>query len=463
MGLFNLNPQFMRRLFAILVAFCLLSVVGCAIKKAPSGEDYYQQAQANFAHHEYNAAIENYQLVIDKYPFSPYAEDAELKIGLAYYEMKEYAEAIGALDDFQRMHPTSKNLELVSYYIAMSYYTQIGREDQDQTKTEQALKHFEIIEQRFPEGSFAELARQNANVCREMLARHEMVVGNYYFKRANFRAAESRLAELMQKYPDTPIAPDALFELGQALEKEGKKYSAAQAFAALERHYPGTPYSGKAKAELKKLNQPIDTEEDPLPLVLAETGYGGQQAEQDHVVVRQRDASFQESAAPAHPSAPGTPTAPAPASNGQLTALAHRSASAYGPDGLPILDRPDSQAPTRAPGPATLKTIRLSQADPPMSIILDLTGPVSYDKRVENGSGYSAAILTLKDVTPDKALQSHIVFDRSIFRDCDVKTNSQGTTVTMNTVPLADVSVVPLDGPPRLLLTFMPQNQQASN
>ena len=98
-----------------------------------------------------------------------------------------------------------------------------------------------------------------------------------------------------------------------------------------------------------------------------------------------------------------------------------------------------------------------------MSIILDLTGPVAYDKRVQNGSGYSAAILTLKDVTPDKTLKSHIVFDRSIFRDCDVKTDSQGTTVTMNTVPLADVSVVPLDGPPRLLLTFMPQNQQASN
>src|SRR5215831_18991375 len=454
----------MRRLFAIFVAFCLLSVAGCAIKKAPTGEDYYQQAQANFAHHEYNAAIENYQLVIDKYPFSPYAEDAELKIGLAYYEMKEYAEAIGALDDFQRMHPTSKNLELVSYYIAMSYYTQIGREDQDQTKTEQALKHFEIIEQRFPEGSFAELARQNANVCREMLARHEMVVGNYYFKRANFRAAESRLAELMQKYPDTPIAPDALFELGQALEKEGKKYSAAQAFAALERHYPDTPYSAKAKAELKKLNQPIDTEEDPLPLVLAETGYGAQQAEQDQVVVRQRDAGSDETTSNASsPSAPGAPAVPAQSSNNQLAALAHRSASAYGPDGLPILDRPDSKAPTHAPGPATLKTIRLSQADPPMSIILDLSGPVTFDKRVENGSGYSAAILTLKDVTPDKTLQNHIVFDRSIFRDCDVKTDSQGTTVTMNTVPLADVSVVPLDGPPRLLLTFMPQNQQASN
>jgi outer membrane protein assembly factor BamD len=458
----------MRKSVAILLALCLLTVAGCAVRKPPTGEDYYQQGQANFAHHEYNASIENYQYVIDKYPFSPYAEDAELKIGLAYYEMKDYAEAIGALDDFQRMHPTSKNLELVSYYIAMSYYDQIGREDQDQTKTEQALKHFEIIEQRFPEGSFAELARQNSNVCREMLARHEMVVGNFYYKRANFRAAESRLAELMQKYYDTPIAPDALFELGQALEKEGKKYSAAQAFAALQRHYPNTPYSAKAQAELKKLKQPIDTEEDPLPLVLAETGYGSnaQNDQAEHVTVRQRDSGLsvdQSASNAALPQAP-SPAAASKGTTGGLAAIAHQAASAYGADGLPILDRGDNKQTQAKPGPATLKTVRLSQADPPMSIILDLTGPVAFNKRIESGSGYSTAVVTLKDVTPDKALQNHIVFDRSIFRDCEISSNSQGTTITMNTTPLADVSVVPLDSPPRLLLTFMPQNQtQASN
>jgi outer membrane protein assembly factor BamD len=454
----------MRRFLAIALAVCLLPLWACAIRKPPTGEDFYQQAQANFANHEFNAAIENYQLVIDKYPFSPYAEDAELKIGLAYYEMKDYAEAIGAMDDFQRMHPTSKNLELVSYYIAMSYYVQIGREDQDQTKSDQALKHFEILEQRFPEGSFAELARQNAAVCREMLARHEMVIGNYYFKRANFRAAESRLAELMQKYPDTPIAPDALYELGQSLEKEGKKYSAAQAFSALTRHYPDTPYTAKAQAELKKLKQPIDTEDDPLALVLAETGYGGQQPDQsDAVIVRQRNDTGNADQMTSSAPLPGSQVPPTNNKGDQLSVIARQTASSYGADGLPILDRPETKASPNAPGPATLKTVRMSQANPPMSIILDLTGPVVFDKRVENGSGYSSSILTLKDVKPDKSLQTHIVFDRSIFRDCDVSSGPQGTMVTLNTVPVADVSVVALDGPPRLLVTFVPQNQQASN
>ena len=125
----------MKRLLLILVAFALLPAAACSLRQKPTGENYYAQGQVDFATKEYKAAIENYQELIDKFPFSPYAEDAEMKIGLAHYQQKDYAEAIGALDDFQRMHPTSKNLELVTYYIGMSYYDQMGREDQDQGKT----------------------------------------------------------------------------------------------------------------------------------------------------------------------------------------------------------------------------------------------------------------------------------------------------------------------------------------
>jgi len=143
----------MKRLLLILVASALLPATACSLRQKPSGEDYYAQGQLDFAQKEYKAAIENYQHVIDQFPFSPYAEEAEMKIGLAYYQEKDYAEAIGALDDFQRMHPTSQNLELVTYYIGMSYYDQMGREDQDQSKTVAALKRFQELEQRFPEAA----------------------------------------------------------------------------------------------------------------------------------------------------------------------------------------------------------------------------------------------------------------------------------------------------------------------
>jgi outer membrane protein assembly factor BamD len=436
--------------YSLFLVACILSVLlsACSVKKPPTGEDYYQQAQLNYTNKEYHAAVENYQFVVDKYPFSPYAEESEMKIGLAYYKDKDYAQAIAALDDFQRMHPTSKNLQLVSYYIAMSYFDQIGREDQDQSKTELALARFQAIQQRFPESEFAELAKEKSDVCREVLARHQKVVGDYYYKRANFRAAESRLAELMQKYPDTPVAPDALWELGLALEKEGKKYSAAQAFAAMVQHYPNTPYAQNARNELKKLNQPVDNEEDPLKLVLAENGYGDTVNDGgDNVLVRQKDSG---------PDA-GVGT------------------GAYGADDLPNLGAPAAGAPAPAPaappkqvaaadatGPATLRTIRLSASNPPMSVIFDLSKPVEYDKHIESGPGYSTVKVLLKDVTPDASVQRHVVFDRSIFKDCDVSSDAQGTTITVNTVPVTSFAVVPLTEPPRLLVTFTPQGS-ASN
>src|SRR5258708_27213854 len=119
----------MKRFLLILVASALLPATACSLRQKPTGQDFYAQGQLDFAQKEYKAAIENYQHVIDQFPFSPYAEDAEMKIGLAYYQQNDYAAASGALDDFQRMHPTSQNLELVTYYIGMSYYDQMRSEE----------------------------------------------------------------------------------------------------------------------------------------------------------------------------------------------------------------------------------------------------------------------------------------------------------------------------------------------
>lgn len=427
----------MKQALAISLS-CALLLAGCSIRKPPTGEDYHAQGELMFEQHDYNAAIENYQQLIDQYPFSPYAEEAELKIAMAFYEMQEYAEAINSLNDFQRMHPTNKNLDLASYYLAMSYYNQMHRPDQDQSNTESALEQFQLIERRFPESAFAQLAHERISVLREMLARNQLIIGDYYFRQANFRAAESRLAELMQKYPDTPVAAQALFELGVTLEKEGKKYSAAQAYSAVQRHFAATDYAKRAGRRLSKLKQPIDTEEDPLKLVLAESGFGelDHDGPQPRVVVRQRYAQ---------------------------AAADGRAAGAYGPDGLPVLDRPaGATAAPAATGPATLRTVRLASSDPPLSVIFDLSGPVHHKEHLENGPGYSALTVRLEKAAPDSKLERHLIFDRSIFKDCDIRSDRSATIVTVNTAPVERFAIIPLEEPPRLLVTFTPRSGESS-
>jgi outer membrane protein assembly factor BamD len=422
----------MKLALRIAMLSALVGLVSCAARKPRNGENYYVEATQEYSQHYYEPAIENYQKLIDQYPFSPYAEEAELNIGLAYYKEHNYAESVGAFNDFLRMHPTSNRLDIASYYLAMAHYDQMGRPDQDQTHTQLALEEFQTIERRFPESNFASLAHQQVAICREMLARHDYLIGDFYYKRANYKASESRMAELLALYPDTPIAPQALYDLGRTLEKQGKKYSAAQAFTALKTHFPNTQYAAEANHELKILNQPVDTEEDPLKLVLAESGFGEDAMNADHVSVHE-----------------------------SLANLASAGNPAYGPDGLPILDaaaqKPVPAALKANPGPATLQEIRLSSSQLPLSVIFDLTGPVNFDDKLDHGSDTSTLTIFLKGVTPDTKLARHVVFDRSIFRDCDVESDSNGTTVTVNTSKISRFAIVPLEQPARLLVTFTPE------
>jgi outer membrane protein assembly factor BamD len=470
----------MRRLAFLLAACVALGVSACAAhQQTPTGQNYYLLGQQSFATHDYKGSAIYFQKLIDQYPFSPYAEDAELKIGLSEYQQKHYAEAISSLGDFEKMHPTSKQIELASYYLAMAHYDQIGRPDQDQSNTEQALQQFEIIERRYPETGFAALAHQQISVCREMLARHQLLIGDFYYKRANFRAAESRLAELMQKWPDTPVGDEALYQLGTTLEKEGKKYSAAQAFTAVVLHYPSTIYASKAKYELKKLHQPVDTEEDPLHLVLTESGF----SDTDDVKVRQGDetavASADSNAYPpipilkAPPPSPASPNADASAgSNGPVASTEGASAAPPRSSISPVAPAAGTAAPATPEaaigavktaartGPATLNKVRLSSADPPLSVIFDLTGAVPFESQLQNGSSSSTLTIHLKETRLAHGLATHMTFDRSIFRDCDIQAGADGTTVTVNTSPVSRFAVVPLNAPPRLLVTFTPEQQQ---
>ncbi len=426
----------MRYLAGLMAMSILLAGAGCSVlRKAPSSEDFYSQGEAMFQRSDYNAAIDNYQHVIDQFPFSPYSEDAELKIGLSLYQQRKYAEAIGAFSDFQRMHPTNKSLALASYYLGMAYFDQMHRADQDQSNTENALAQFQALERRFPESDFAQLAHDRIEVCREMLARNQKLIGEYYFKRAYFRAAESRLAELMQKYPDTPVAPEALYELGVTLEKEGKKYSAAQAFAAVERHFPKTKYAAEAGQKLKKLKQPIDNEEDPLRLVLTESGFSPDDTESHPRVVVRQAVSRAEPAA---------------------------KSSGYGSDGLPILSpaQPKQDQPALATGAVTLRSIRLAASDPPLSVIFDVSGPVKFEKHLSSGQGYSALTVRLLHTKPDSKLDQHLIFDRSIFKDCDVTSETDTTTVTVNVSEVSRFAIIPLEDPPRLLVTFTPISRE---
>jgi hypothetical protein len=91
-------------------------------------------------------------------------------------------------------------------------------------------------------------------------------------------------------------------------------------------------------------------------------------------------------------------------------------------------------------------------------VIFDLTGPVTYDDNLQSGTDSSTLTVFLKAVIPDAKLARHMVFDKSIFHDCDIESGADGTKITVNTTRVSRFAIVPLQGPSRLLVTFVPES-----
>jgi len=95
------------------LALCLVVIcAACAGNRKPlvPADQLWTQGNEAMNDEAYDLAVERYKKLLDSYPFDPNAEEAELKIAQAYFNLQHYPEAIASLGDFERMHPTSDNL-----------------------------------------------------------------------------------------------------------------------------------------------------------------------------------------------------------------------------------------------------------------------------------------------------------------------------------------------------------------
>lgn len=264
-----------RKLFSLLAIAAIAasgpSWLGCASKRALSAEETHAQASEHFDSGAYELAIESYKELLDQHPFTEHAADAELKMAQAYYSMGRYAEATAAFSDFERMHPTSPQVPVVTYYLGMAYLKQMRPEDRDQEPSDKAHAYFAAVIDRYPGSSWAERAKLRLRECDEVLAGHELYVANFYLRRKNLPAAEARFGRLLRYYPHTDAAAQGLFLLGYAYAEQGLQRPAALAYRVLVDRHGEVPVTAEARQILDGMPAgSAGGDGDPLEALLAE-------------------------------------------------------------------------------------------------------------------------------------------------------------------------------------------------
>jgi outer membrane protein assembly factor BamD len=174
----------------------------------------------------YERAKESFQKITDRYPYSKFAVEAELKMADALYKSEAYEEAYDAYVEFEKLHPKNPNIPYVLYQRGMCHFEQVHTIDRDQSHTQMANTEFKRLVERFPKTVYADKARGKIRECYIALADHELYVGRYYYKQGKYRAAMGRYRYLLDNYPDLGQYHEALEFLSRCkarlADKKGK-------------------------------------------------------------------------------------------------------------------------------------------------------------------------------------------------------------------------------------------------
>ena len=219
---------------------------------ADSGEQQiYDQAQRYLNNRNYDLAVRSLQALESRYPFGKYAEQAQLEIIYAHYGAYEYEAAVEAADRFIRLHPQHPNVDY-AYYLKglaainserdfLSRFIPMDETKRDVTRAKEAFAEFAQLLSRYPDSPYAADAKARMVHLRNILARHEINVANYYIRRGAYLAAANRGRYVVENFQRTPAVPDGLAVMAQGYIYLGMDDLARDAIEVLRINYPEHP------------------------------------------------------------------------------------------------------------------------------------------------------------------------------------------------------------------------------
>lgn len=253
----------------IALAFCILLVLlaaGCGGDKGINENGYsdeplidregnklgsadaerlYESAREFMFDEQPDRALRLYAEVQARFPFSPYAAQAELESITAHYRAQQYDAAVSAADRFIKQRPRNPNIDYVYYLRGLSNYSRndggILGGDPDKRDTsflEQSFTDFKLLIENYPDSVYAKDAQLHMVDIRNRLANYEINVAEYYLRRRAYVAASRRAEGVIQRFQGSDSVPRALEIMEESYAQLGLADLAEDTRAILQASYP---------------------------------------------------------------------------------------------------------------------------------------------------------------------------------------------------------------------------------
>ena len=253
------------RIVWAMLALC----VGCAsgpetrprVSYKVSAQENFQKGMKAFEDEDFLEAIEYFNFVKNKFPFSSHAPEADLMLAECEFERDKYLEAADAYANFIKLHPKHAKVPYANFRLGMAFYKRVPEEwwflppafEWDPDETERAILELQRYLERFPQDSNVPEARKALEFCQRRMAARIHYIMDFYRKRHHPRAVVWRADQLLTRYAGLGFDQEALFRKGEAHLELGEPDKAREALQQLVRAHPAGQFTDRAKGLLSTL------------------------------------------------------------------------------------------------------------------------------------------------------------------------------------------------------------------
>ncbi len=203
----------------------------------------YKVARKNLDSGDFTGAIEKYDVIDKRYPFTDYATQGQIDRIYALYRSYDAEKALGAADRFIREHPRNPAIDYVQYMKGLTNFTRdpsisaaigISVARSDVGNFRRSFDDFALLVQKYPTSRYYADARERMIYLRNIIAEHELWVVRFYVDRGAYLAAAKRGEQIVAQFPGSPASYEALSLMESSYRKAGLGESAADARKLLD-------------------------------------------------------------------------------------------------------------------------------------------------------------------------------------------------------------------------------------
>ena len=227
-----------------------------------SEQAYYNDAIAQIDKGRYTQAVEDLTSLRTFYPTGQYAEQALLDVMYAQYESGKYETAAASAEQFIRLYPSNPQVSYAYYVRGVANMQgssegiklfKLNQAERDTAYYRIAFANFQELLNKYPNSPYAPDAAQRMTFIYNQFAENEMSAANWYVEREAYVAAVNRAKWVFQYYPLSESVPDAIAVLAYSHEKLGLNDLAKEYKTLLQINYPNMlNANGRVKLNTKR-------------------------------------------------------------------------------------------------------------------------------------------------------------------------------------------------------------------